>query len=225
MAASILIVDDEPDLLDLLEMNLDKEGYSIRKAVSGAEALASIRSGRPDLVLLDVMLPDTSGIKLLSRLKNDAETGDIPIILLTAKDSETDMVVGLRVGADDYITKPFSIDVLLARIEAILRRSSAGSDDDILLFGPIKISPAKYQVCVNDKPIELTLAEFRILYALVQADGKVLSREALAAEFGTYQGEFNERVIDVHIASLRKKLGDAKNTVKTVRGLGYQFTV
>jgi len=220
-----LVVDDEPDLLDLLELNLGNEGYVIRKAGSGAEALAVVRGERPDLILLDVMLPDISGIKLLAKLKNDAETAGIPIILLTAKDTETDMVVGLRVGADDYITKPFSTELLVARIEAVLRRFCGQADEDVMLFGPVRISPAKHQVFVNDEPIELPLAEFRILYTLVKANGAVLSREELAEHLGEHSDKFNKRLIDVHIAALRKKLGDAKTTIKTVHGLGYRFAV
>jgi len=223
MTRKILVVDDEPDQLALLEMNLGREGFLVRTAGNAAEARAAIREGRPDLILLDVILPDTSGVNLAAQFKNSPDTADIPIIMLTAKDAETDMVVGLSVGADDYITKPFSIAVLLARIEAVLRRvyESPEVSEDVLVAGPIKIILANHQVFVDDKPVELTGAEFTILVTLVNAGGAVITREQIMSKLGS-EGS-GERIIPVHVSSLRKKLGPARDVVKTVHGVGYRI--
>ncbi len=220
MSARILIVDDEKDLLEMLSMNLSIAGYVVRTAASGAEAMSVIRTDRPDLILLDVMLGDISGVKLAGKLKNTPETAGIPIIMLTAKDSETDMIVGLSMGADDYVTKPFSTAVLVARIEAVLRRGSAESD--ILTAGPVRIVPASRQVLVEGKAVELTGGEYNILLALVEAGGSILSRDELKGISGAGRGD-SERIVDVHIAALRKKLGRAKGIVKTIHGRGYRI--
>jgi two-component system phosphate regulon response regulator PhoB len=220
MSARILIVDDEKDLLEMLSMNLSTAGYVVRTAASGAEAMSVIRTDRPDLILLDVMLGDISGVKLAGKLKNTPETAGIPIIMLTAKDSETDVIVGLSMGADDYVTKPFSTAVLVARIEAVLRRGSAESD--ILTAGPVRIVPASRQVLAEGRAVELTGAEYNILLALVEAGGSVLSRDELKGISGAGRGD-SERIVDVHIAALRKKLGRAKGIVKTIHGQGYRI--
>lgn len=224
MSAKILIVDDEKDLLELLGMNLAVEGYIVRTAESGAEALSSIRTDRPDLVLLDVMLGDISGIKLAGKLKNSPETAGIPIIMLTAKDSETDVIVGLSVGADDYVTKPFSTAVLVARIEAVLRRFNPEWDTlrEILSVGPVRILPESQEVLIEGKPVDLTGVEYKILLALIEAGGKILTREELKELSGASQSE-KDRIVDVHVASLRKKLGAARNVIKTVHRQGYRI--
>jgi two-component system phosphate regulon response regulator PhoB len=228
MNAKVLVVDDQRDLLELLGMALGQEGYVVRTAASGAEAAASVAAEKPDLILLDILLGDTSGIKLTTRWKNDAETAHIPIILLTAKDSETDVIVGLSVGADDYITKPFSTRVLLARMEAVLRRvyPEPTTVREILSAGPVRLFPAGRQVFVEGTPVELTGAEFNILLALIKAGGDILTREHLytlmapnAADSG------NVRVVDVHVAALRKKLGKARSILKTIHGKGYRAVV
>jgi DNA-binding response OmpR family regulator len=225
MNAKILIVDDEKDLLELLSMNLGTEGYIINTAENAAQALAAVRTNRPDLILLDIMLPDTSGIKLTGKLKNTPNTANIPIILLTAKDKETDMVVGLSVGADDYITKPFSTSVLVARIEAVLRRAYPGDDNvrEVLAAGPVTIQPAAREVRVHGKVVELTGGEFGILVALVEAGGDILSRAQLKVALGEEAKGEKARIIDVHIAALRKKLGAAKTIIKTVHSRGYRI--
>ena len=225
MNAKILIVDDEKDLLELLSMNLGTEGYIINTAENAAQALAAVRTNRPDLILLDIMLPDTSGIKLTGKLKNTPNTANIPIILLTAKDKETDMVVGLSVGADDYITKPFSTSVLVARIEAVLRRAYPGDENvrEVLAAGPVTILPAAREVRVQGKVVELTGGEFGILVALVEAGGDILSRAQLKAALGEEAKGEKARIIDVHIAALRKKLGAAKTVIKTVHSRGYRI--
>ncbi len=224
MNAKILVVDDEKDLLELLSMNLEAEGFLVSTAESGADALAAVSTDPPDLILLDIILPDISGIKLTGKLKNSPATANIPIILLTAKDTETDVVVGLGVGADDYVTKPFSTKVLLARIETLLRRTgSVNAVHEMLFAGPIKIVPDHRQVYVRDKPVELTAAEFDILLALMAAAGRVLSRDELSDVLGQSAGERNMRIVTVHIAALRKKLGSAAKTVRTVQNKGYSI--
>jgi DNA-binding response OmpR family regulator len=223
MNAKILLVDDEPDLRELLKFNLEKEGYTVTTAANAAEAIESVKNSLPDLILLDVMLPDMAGTKLANHFKNNLATGTIPIIMLTAKDKEIDIVVGLSMGADDYVTKPFSTAVLIARIEAQLRKAAAVTqhEDDPLTAGQVKIIPAAQQVFVDSTPVELTLAEFKILCALVRARGAVLSREKLMGQFGS-DPDVTERTIDVHIAALRKKLGTARTLIKTVHRLGYR---
>jgi len=224
MSAKILIVDDEKDLLEMLSMNLSAAGYVVRTAGGGAEAMSIIRTDRPDLVLLDVMMEDISGIKLVGKLKNTPETADIPVIMLTARDSETDMIVGLSMGADDYVTKPFSTAVLVARIEAVLRRGAAATDSlrEIIAVGPVRIIPASREVLVDGVPVDLTGGEYNILLALVEAGGSVLSRAELKVASGAERAD-SERIVDVHIAALRKKLGPAKGIIKTVHGQGYRI--
>ncbi len=225
MNSKILIVDDQKDLLELLTMALEQEGYAVRTAASGAEAIAALKQDKPDLILLDILLGDTSGIKLTTRWKNDSETAHIPIILLTAKDSETDIIVGLSVGADDYITKPFSTRVLLARMEAVLRRAhpEPAAVRESLSAGPLRLFLAGRQAFVEGAPIELTGTEFNILLALVRAGGQILSREDLLTVIGTHPDDAGSvRVVDVHVAALRKKLGKARTMLKTVHGKGYK---
>ncbi len=226
-ANKILVVDDQTDLLELLDMSLSQEGYIIKTAASGEEAMALIATDKPDLILLDIILGDTSGIKMTTRLKNDVATAHIPIILLTAKDTETDIIVGLSVGADDYITKPFSTKVLLARIDAVLRRAYPEPNmvRETLQAGAVRIFPAGQQVFVEGAPIDVTPAEFNILLSLVKAGGSVLSRDDLQAIIGSEEQTDNERVVDVHIASLRKKLGTSRKIIKTVHGKGYRAVV
>jgi DNA-binding response OmpR family regulator len=224
MKARILLVDDEADLRELLKFNLEKEGCSVTAVANAAEALATIKNSPPDLILLDVMLPDMIGTKLAHQIKNNPVTAAIPIIMLTGRDKETDIVVGLSMGADDYVTKPFSTPVLIARIEAQLRRKTVAAqhEDESIMAGRVKIVPAAQQVLVDSVPIDLTLAEFKILYALMHARSAVLSRKKLMGEFGS-DPSVTERTIDVHIAAIRKKLGTARTTIKTVHRIGYRY--
>jgi len=225
MNAKILVVDDQKDLLELLRIALEQEGYSVRTAASGTEALSMVAAEKPDLILLDIILGDISGIKITTKLKNETETSHIPIILLTAKDSETDIIVGLSVGADDYITKPFSTKVLLARMDAVLRRTYPESPvvKEILQAGPIRMFPSRRQVFAEGNPVDLTPAEFNILLSLIKAGGHILSREQLLAEMGSSEENLSERIVDVHIAALRKKLGKSRAIIKTVHRKGYQI--
>lgn len=226
MNAKILVVDDQRDLLELLTLRLEQEGYSVATALNAALATEQIAKFRPDIILLDILLPDISGIRLTAKLKNDAQTAHIPVILLTAKDSETDIVVGLSVGADDYITKPFSTNVLLARIEAVLRRvyaSQPGQDvQQAISAGPVKIFQSGRKVFIEGQPLELTAAEYRLLEALINAKGNIVTRKEMSQTLpASGQGQ-NERVVDVHIASMRKKMGNARNYIRTVHGQGYR---
>jgi len=233
MKAKILAVDDERDMLELLQMNLSAQGYIVVTVETAEQAIESIGRDRPDLVLLDVMLQDSSGIDLAARLKNRPETSGIPVILLTAKDTEMDIVVGLKVGADDYITKPFSMQVLAARIEAVLRRgrADANSAGEVLTAGragqagQVRIMPTARDVLVDDKGVDLTSGEFDILLALVQAGGNVLSREQLRNALGDEATGQLDRIVDVHVAAMRKKLGKARGIIKTVHGRGYRINL
>ena len=215
MNASIVVVDDQQDLLDLLEMSLSQEGYRVRTALSGQEAMNLIESQPPDLILLDILLGYISGIQLTARLKNGENTSAIPIILLTAKDTETDIIVGLSVGADDYITKPFSMQVLLARMEAVLRRvrPSRTGVQEILTAGSVRVSPSGRQVFVEGKPIELTPAEFDILTELIRADGSVHSRDLPRA---ISPGQGAKRTAGGCACRFARKLDSARNLIKTV---------
>jgi len=225
MNATVLIVDDDIGLLDILSMNLVAEGYVVRTASSGAEALTSISAAKPDILLLDIMLGDISGIKLAGKLKNSADTAHLPIIMITAKDSETDIVIGYGIGADDYVTKPFSTKVLVAHIEAVLRRAypDEGALGNVLSAGPLKILPDSHQVLLSGTELALTGGEYNILTALVRASGNILSRGELKLALDQNATLQKDRIIDVHIASLRKKLAAAKNIIKTVHGAGYRI--
>ncbi|MBS0195381.1 MAG: response regulator [Planctomycetes bacterium] len=221
----ILVVDDERDLAELLVYNLKRAGYDVVTAFNGRAALEAIGGRVPDLILLDVMLPELSGTEVASRVRSNPQTANVPIIMLTAKGEEVDQIVGLTVGADDYIPKPFSMKVLLARIEAVLRRSErAAQPGGTLLMGGLRISPETHEVTVHNEPIKLTLTEFRLLASLVQAGGKVLNRQMLMARAMGAGVTVTERTIDVHMTAIRKKLGECSGIIKTVRGVGYRAT-
>ncbi|MBX3380704.1 MAG: response regulator [Phycisphaeraceae bacterium] len=222
----ILIVEDERDLTELLVYNLKRAGYSTTTAAAGRAALDAVARHAPDLILLDVMIPELPGTEVAARLRAEPVTASIPIIMLTAKGEETDQVIGLKLGADDYVTKPFSMKVLLARIEALLRRSGRFSGErGVMRLGPIEINTDTHQASLNDQPIKLTLTEFRILASLVQAGGRVLSRNALMTRAMGPGVTVTERTIDVHVTSIRKKLADSAHIVKTVRGVGYRCSL
>jgi len=222
----ILVVDDEKDLVDLISYNLKRNGFDALIARDGNEALEIATREKPDLVLLDLMLPGIDGTEVARRLKNNADTSTIPIIMLTAKSEETDVVVGLTLGADDYVTKPFSMKILLARMTSVLRRGEAGAitpEGAILKAGPLTIDTAKHEVSVEGQQIKLTLTEFRLIVALVTARGRVMTRDTLMDK-AMGEGVFvTDRAIDVHVTAIRKKLGDAAYLVHTVRGVGYRL--
>jgi len=221
---SILIVDDEEDVLELVRYNLDKNGYNTETATTGEEALAKARAKLPDLVILDLMLPGIDGLGVCKKLKSDAKTEHIPIIMLTAKGEEIDIVTGLELGADDYVTKPFSPKVLVARVRKILHRAIARD----LEKAPVKIyeltiDPARREVLIKNKPVELTFTEFNILYVLVKRPGLVFTRYQIVDALHGDDYLVTDRAVDVQIVGLRKKLGPCSKYIETVRGVGYRF--
>lgn len=221
--AKILVIDDEPSIINLVQAYLKPEGFEVYTASDGNAGLKAARAFKPDLIILDLMLPGIDGIELLSRLRRES---DVYVIMLTARTEETDKVVGLSVGADDYVTKPFSPRELVARVKAALRRLKTGAaqemEGNILSFKHTRIDKGAHTVSVDDSPIELTSIEFSLLQALAENRGRVLSREHLLEKVwgGEYFGEM--RVVDVHLGHLRHKLGD-ESLITTVRGVGYRF--
>lgn len=221
----VLIVDDEEDILELLEYNLAREGYRVERATTGEDALAYAKADPPDLIILDLMLPGVDGLDVCRTLRADAATGKIPIIVLTAKGDDADIVAGLELGADDYVTKPFSPKVLIARVRNVLRRSSAvprGEADMIDIHG-ISIDPGRYQVKVGGNAVDLTLTEFRLIHVLARRPGWVFTRYQLVEASRGEDAEVTDRSVDVHIVSLRRKLGPAGQYLETVRGVGYRL--
>ena len=221
----IAVVEDERDMAELIAMRLQRDGYAVEKIHDGLEAAEQLRAKPPDLILLDIMLPGMSGIDLVTELRNDPRTAEIPVIMLTAKSEDSDIIVGLKLGADDYVTKPFSMSVLLARIDSLLRRSHAprSSMKGILTAGPVRIDQQRHRVEVDGKPAGLTLTEFRLLVALVAARGRVLTRSRLIDQAIGMDAIVTDRTIDVHMTALRRKLGEARKLIRTVRGLGYRL--
>ena len=221
----ILIVDDEEDILELLKYNLSREGYKVSCAASGEETLRAVRSGIPDLIVLDLMLPGIDGLDVARQLKNDSKTRDVPIVMLTAKGEEADIVTGLELGADDYITKPFSPRVLLARVRAVLRRRIRESTNDtsVLQVRKLEIHPGRREVLVNGEPVQLTFTEFGILNFLARRPGWVFTRSQIVDEVRGDDYFVTDRSVDVQIVGLRKKLGSAAKHIETVRGVGYRF--
>lgn len=223
VAHRILIIEDEADLSDIIAFNLTKAGYTTLQALDGAEGLDLAMRERPDLLLLDLMLPKLNGMEVARRLRADPSTASIPIIMLTAKAEEGDQLDGLTAGADDYITKPFSIPILLARIEAVLRRASSMDGASVIAMASVSVNLDTYDVTVDDKPVQLTATEFKLLVALLQAHGRVLTRHELISRAMGAGVRITDRAIDVHLAAVRKKLGSQGTLIKTVRSVGYQM--
>lgn len=222
----ILVVDDEEDILELVTFNLTREGYIVRRASSGEEALESVRKKIPHLIILDLMLPGMDGLEAARRLKKDPSTEDIPIIMLTAKGEEADVVAGLELGADDYVTKPFSPRVLTARVKTVLRRKMeipSLEKESPLKIHELEIHPGRHEVLVEGKPLPLTFTEFSILKCLAQRPGWVFTRYQIVDAVHGEEYNVTERSVDVQIAGLRKKLGPYGKYVGTVRGVGYRF--
>jgi two-component system alkaline phosphatase synthesis response regulator PhoP len=220
--AKILVIDDEQSIVDLVTAYLRKEGYEVHVALDGPAGLKAARSLKPDLIVLDIMLPGLDGIELLSRLRRES---DVYVIMLTAKAEETDKIVGLSVGADDYLTKPFSPRELVARVKAALRRIRVGAgaaEMTILAFRHVRIDIGRRQVWVDGEPVEFTAVEFDLLKTLAEHRGLVLSREQLLEKVWGYDFYGEERVVDVHVGHIRQKLGDDR-FIATVRGVGYRF--
>jgi DNA-binding response OmpR family regulator len=225
VASRVLIVEDEPDIRDLLGFHLEREGYQVTKARTGAEALRLVRSAPPDLLLLDLMLPEIDGLEVCRRLRRDPGTASLPIVMLTAKGEEVDRILGLELGADDYIVKPFSPKEVVARVRAVLRRSRVPDAAAVIASGRLTIDPGRHTVEVAGATVELTRKEFDLLRALAEARGRVLSREFLLDRVWGYAaaGEIESRTVDVHVRRLRMKLGDEGQRITTVKGVGYRL--
>lgn len=222
---TILVVDDEPDLVELISYNLEQQGHTVISAGNGAEALRLAKARQPDLIVLDVMMPELSGIEVARRLRSQTETASLPIIMLTAKSEEAHELEGLGSGADDYITKPFSMQVLLARINAMARRTSGSSSsgrETVINLGDVSIDLEEHQVSVDGRPISLTITEFRLLATLFANEGKVMTRPALISSAIGPGVTVTERTIDVHVTALRKKIAPHSGMISTVRGVGYR---
>ena len=221
----ILVVDDEEDILELIRFNLVREGYKVLCAQSGEKALSIGQAEIPDLMVLDLMLPGIDGLEVTKVLKSDSRTRDIPIVMLTAKGEEADIVTGLELGADDYITKPFSPRVLVARVRAVLRRQSKEYKEEtpVLRIHDIVIHPGRHEVLINGRPVQLTLTEFGIIEYLARRPGWVFTRTQIVDAVKGEDYYVTDRSVDVQIVGLRKKLGTAGTYIETVRGVGYRF--
>jgi two-component system, OmpR family, alkaline phosphatase synthesis response regulator PhoP len=221
----ILVVEDDEDILELLKYNLTKEGFRVTAATSGEEALRAVKSSLPDLLVLDLMLPGMDGLEVCRMLSRDSRTSRVPIIMVTAKGEEADIVTGLELGAADYITKPFSPKVLIARVRAVLRRSAAepAPDAAVLRIHELEIHPGRHEALLQGQPLDLTLTEFRLLHLLAGRPGWVFTRTQLVQ--GVHGDDYpaSDRSVDVQIVSLRKKLGPSGKYLETVRGIGYRF--
>ncbi len=223
----ILVIEDEKDIAELVRYNLSREGYKVSNAYSGEEGLRTAATLLPDLILLDLMLPEIDGLQVCRTLKSDIRTQHIPVIMVTAKREELDVVTGLELGADDYITKPFSPRVLIARVRVALRRKDETNTGDSEIT-PIRIhnlliDPGRHQVLVDDTSVSLTHTEFRLLHTLADRPGWVFSRDQLVNSVRGEDAFVTDRTIDVHVAGLRKKLGESGNLIETVRGAGYRL--
>lgn len=223
MKAKILIVDDEPDVIELVRYNLEDAGFDVECAADGSEGLEKARCTAPNLILLDVMLPGLDGFEICKLLRNHPQTAGIPVIMLTAKAEEIDRVIGLELGAEDYVTKPFSPRELLLRIKKSLQHFSPGLTKDVFDLGVLHVDVARHKVTVKNRRVELTAIEFKLLVLLMQRIGRVQSREQLLRDVWEYDAHIDTRTVDTHMRRLRDKLGRAASYLDTVRGVGYRF--
>ncbi len=222
----ILVVDDEPDIVALVVYHLAKSGYRVSSAASGPDALSMAKRDRPSLIVLDLMLPGMSGFDVLGKLREDESTAGIAVLMLTARKDEPDRIRGLELGADDYLTKPFSPQELVLRVAAILRRVSGGGEQaDILAIGPIRVDRSAHRVTVNDLEVELTPTEYKLLMTLAERRGRVQSRSHLLETVWDAAPDIQTRTVDMHIQRLRTKLHPAGDLIETVRGFGYRLKV
>ncbi|MEQ1890984.1 MAG: response regulator transcription factor [Planctomycetota bacterium] len=222
---TLLVVEDDPDIVELLRYNLEREGYRVLVATDGERGLADAGRLQPDLVLLDLMLPGLDGLEVCRRLRAQDGTRGIPVLVLTAKSEETDVVIGLEMGADDYLAKPFSPRELVARVRALLRRVARGGEEvgrTRIELGELVLDLARHEVMSHDALVPLTRAEFRLLWTLVQRPGRVYTRDELVDEITAGEAVIVDRNVDVHVSSIRKKLGDSGKRIATVRGVGYK---
>ncbi|HYE98438.1 MAG TPA: response regulator transcription factor [Planctomycetota bacterium] len=224
MARTVLVIDDEPELGRLIDYNLTKAGYLVLTARDGEAGLAAARKHAPDLVVLDVMMPGLDGWEVCKRLRQEPSTAALPILMLTAKAEESDRVLGLELGADDYLTKPFSVRELAARVKALLRRAEAtAAPAEVLKAGPLVIDAGRRSVTAAGKEVVLTTTEFNLLRALAERRGRVVSREDLISLARGHDATVVDRTVDVHVAALRRKLGKHGELIETVRGVGYRL--
>jgi len=221
----ILVVDDEPDILALVQYNLIRDNYDVVCVESGEEALAQVQAAPPDLIVLDLMLPGVDGLEVCRTLKRNTRTAAIPILMLTARGEEADIVAGLELGADDYLTKPFSPRVLLARLRAVLRRQQTEpvAADAVITHSALALHPGRHEVRVQGQPVSLTPMEFRMLHLLARRPGWVFTRNQLIAAAQGEEVSVTERSVDVHIVALRRKLGAYGDAIETIRGVGYRL--
>ena len=230
MLVKVLVIEDEPDIRKTVEYNLTREGYEVSGCGSISEAKALLENPIFSIILLDLMLPDGSGLDLCKQIKSNPETNEIPILILTAKDDEVDKVVGFELGADDYVTKPFSVRELILRVKAILKRntktiSSSNQIHEINRnFGSLKIDLESYEVFINDEEVILTTLEFKLLNQLIERRGRVQTRDQLLTDVWGYSSDITTRTVDTHIKRLREKLGSMGKYVQTIRGVGYKFS-
>ncbi|MBI9020151.1 MAG: response regulator transcription factor [Verrucomicrobia bacterium] len=222
----ILIIEDEEDIRELVRYNLERENFTVSEAESGEAGLKAVARKKPDLILLDLMLPGKDGLQICRELKQNAEVRDIPVVMMTAKGEESDIVTGLELGAEDYIVKPFSPKVMVARIKAVLRRKTGAEapvETDVLTIQGIVIHPGRHEVMVGGKPVDLTATEFGILHFLARRPGWVFTRYQIVDAVHGADYPVTERSVDVQIVGLRKKLKKAGDNIETVRGIGYRF--
>lgn len=223
---TILVVDDEPDVTELLEYKLKQSGYTVRAVNDPLRVLGLARDLRPDVMILDVMMPELDGLRLLRMIRSDSLLKDTPVILLTARASVDDKVKGLEVGADDYVAKPFEPREVLLRVQALLRRakSAAAKPGTRLAAGPVVLDIEKHEVTVGGAPVDLTATEFKLLRLLIERKGRVQSRDALLADVWNYDTEMETRTVDTHVRRLREKLGSGAEIIETLRGVGYRVS-
>jgi two-component system phosphate regulon response regulator PhoB len=224
MKTRILVVDDEPDVLDLVTYNLGQAGFQTDTAADGAEALRKARASVPDLILLDLMLPEMDGLEVCKLLRRDPKTSAIPIIMLTARASEIDRIVGLELGAADYVPKPFSPRELVLRVKKRLEQNTGSAAKDVYIIGSLQVDISRHLVTVRGRRVELTATEFKLLTRLIQRPGHVQSRDQLLRDVWEYQTHIDTRTVDTHIRRLREKLGVAARHLDTVRGVGYRLS-
>ena len=225
MSQKIYIVEDEPDIRETLKYNFSNEGFKVFTAPDGEEALSNIKKVLPDVLILDLMLPGVSGLDVCKSIRTDDDIRDMSIIMLTAKGEEIDRVIGFELGADDYVTKPFSVRELILRVKVLLKKQRESLvQNKLVTFGPIRIDLDAHELKINDKEIVLTALEFKLLQHLVKRKGRVQTREQLLGDVWGYSAEVTTRTVDTHIKRLREKLGNTSDYIQTIRGVGYRFS-
>ena len=224
MGHKVFIVEDEPDLRDTLKYNLENEGFIVEAFSNGEDFLSSVDKNKPNLVILDLMLPGVSGLDVCRKLRSNDNYDGIGIVMLTAKSEEIDRIVGFELGADDYVTKPFSVRELILRVKVLLKkRTDDGANEQILEFGPILMNLDAHEVSIDGKIVNLTALEFKLLKHLLKRKGRVQTRDQLLGDVWGYSSEVTTRTVDTHIKRLREKLGEPGDLIQTIRGVGYRF--